>query len=259
MKVFRVSGVSSGGDVTVLPLTDGTSLLAVIINNTAKDETVRLCPAQGLPVGSDWKVIDILQESTVPVERDNVVSIVLGGNATRLLWFAPAVAEQEIGETLARVNAALEQWKSLQADLSPFNGVLRRMESDKTESEPRQLKRFCIAHRILASLGVRISVSRDEAGTIMLHADVFDAEGKPVTGANVYARVIPDAYLWRSMTEDSGVYSLNVPEASLKQFFNPLKGIYTRAMEARRIVVTARCNARTGGAGALLLSQTPKE
>ncbi len=257
MNVFHVSGVSSDGDVTVLPLTDGTSLLAIIINNTAKAETIRLCPTQGLPVGNTWKAIDILQESELPSDRDKKVSVVLGGNATRLLWFAPVVTEEEIREALDRLGAALEQWKSLQVDLSPFNNVLRRMESDKTETEPRQVKRFCIAHRILASLGVRVSVSRDEAGTITLQADVFDAEGKPVKDAKVYARVIPDAYRWRNMTENSGVYSLGIPEASLKPFFNPLTGLYTHTMEARRIVVTAHDNKRSGGAGALLLSPAP--
>lgn len=245
---IKVRGVSSNGDVTVLPLTDGVSMVAVMINNADQAEKVQLSPAAVSLTTSEWSAYDLLTGARLPMPTSGTAELTLPSHATALVWFVPEVSPEKITETAERAQKAFRVWEECGAQ-TDFLKIHKDMLQQPPAEGLLRLKAYCLAQRVLSSLVLAPSLVPTAEGGIVATARVFDADGKSVVDACVRLRAVPDTFVWRDMQRDGDAYQLEIPPDGFGVFYDPIQSKYTYRAEARRFVFSATRGTSSGGAG----------
>lgn len=232
--ILRPFEVQEGTGVNLYPLTDRAGLGCICINQTNKVQTIDLVPNEKLL--SDSFAIDIL----TGLEIDNPLSIEAHG--TLLVYFATRPTD-DYEERICQAEDAYERWKCLETDI----GALRHNFSNMRSGE-HIAKRTALAEALLHSLALKCSASYSkEDQTMIVTANVFDADGNTVRDAALSMRIVPGTGTRYWLEDHGNAYTCKLDAAMLPKVYNPEKIDYLPLRGAVRMVFQAETKDAVGG------------
>ena len=238
----RVEGEGSA-DVNVYPLTDRTSVVAVVVNNAGSGRTVRLAPAPALlSTHGRWRCRELITDQEVAYADGAEVTLTSFGVA--VIWFHPAVGPDNGRSTVQRASDAVSRWADAGYDVRPISGALTRAEDPRTPPA----KQYCAAQSILTTIAVRARCTADGDRAVVT-ADLADSNGRPVAPASVSVRFtpgLPDRIPLHATS--TGGYERTFDRSELPRFYDADRRRYRTYEGPIRIVVSvATADGRVGG------------
>lgn len=232
-------------DVTLLPLTDGRTLCAVLINKN--DEPAALDVKLPALEDDSWSAVCLDPEREAEATKGGF-TVLLPAQGSTLVWAFPArFAEASFADgAIARASSAVERWKALGADLEATEW--RLAEARKLHAAGVFAKAASLACSVTDGLGLSVRHAIADDGGITLRVEVYGANGQAVPAANVCARLVPDTYRWRPLVRDGGDWSLHISPDGLPRTYDLEGQTYKPVHGSLRVLVRARYAGRTGGA-----------
>jgi len=248
LRPVHVDQAGGDGPIHAFTLTDGISLLTVLVNMSDSTEQVKLVPT----LTQDAETEEWVGENAVDGKRleggGYSVETDLAPYGTRLVWFHPAATRQRAEQTVARAAAAVDRWRELGADVSPFEKLCATARAQAGDARLAS-KAYCLARRVLGSLAIALEPSTgEERQRFVMKARVYNSNGDPVRGAQVYARIAPGNLRQHRFTEESDGYMLSLTQPDFPPFYDPFAKAYFRGMGPVRFVLTAQSGTASGGA-----------
>lgn len=246
----RVEGVE------VLPLTDGTNVIAVIVNRTHQKREVNVSLSAHLRsrIGS-ISARDAISGEAVPVANSSA-KVSLAASGTALIAFERVVSSADATHEVAAAREAVERWRALGADVKMLSGLVDFAES---HVEPkRYAKAHALARTVTSALALK-TTSRLDSDALRVQAKVWTADGEPATGANVRMRIVPGPFEWRKLRQTSpGVYSLSVPRGSLPTVYDAQIERYDLPNGAIELIFDASLDGHNGAIRGILQARKPE-
>jgi hypothetical protein len=248
----RIETRAEGDALTVLPLTDGVSLMVVLVNNGTGVVRAALRPSSG----EEWSAFDALSRSPIPPGEEGLADIELGGHATRLVWFAPKANEEVVAENIADALASLERWDAAGADTG-FLAAHRAFLSTAPTEGALGLKAHALSLRVLGALCGVIGHETDPSGLMSVTIRLTDSTGTPAEGCAVEIRAVPGGHRWvRAEEPEPGLYRAICSPGEGDMYYDVLRGAYRPFTEVRRVTARMRDAGRSGGAD-IMVRTTP--
>lgn len=241
--------VEADGPVRFLPLTDGFSVLCVLINLGPENTTATLRPRhKAFSKASVFGVRDVLTGTPLEPKRNGSVRVGLTGLGTALVWFHPRAEKDETSEAMTKADKALAGWRKLGACTEAVAPLLREAHACADDTGHID-KAHCLARRVLASLGFAAEARRAKGGGLLVSTRVFDATGAPAAGLSVSLRLTPgDGTHFALEEEQPGLYTLHLPEESMPRFYDHAAQRYSLTPGPIRLVLSAHGVEASGGA-----------
>ncbi len=229
----------------ILTLTDGVTLLSVLINRTGENAQVKLKPA--LDAGNDLQAMDALTNEELAKEGNGYYACSLKPWGTALVWMTPQAPEEETCDCIASAQEAIARWKELGCDVQPFNPFAEALANNAPLP-----KAYALARRVLASKGLKISCEREETGCFAISAEAFDTNGAPAKDLPLFARQVPGTLEWRPMSNNQkGQYRIKFAQTDMGAYYNADSQKYGPPETAIRFIVSERNPYTAGGAMAV--------
>jgi hypothetical protein len=219
--------------INIFPLTDRTSLLAVIINNTARPSSFTIHADPRISVGSN--LIDILSGEII---SDNIT---IDANSTKMIWFYPDVKEDAMLEIVYKAENSYNAWKEAGYDVQSLRVCYTAMRSGCLIA-----KRFVMASTLLNTIVIKAESKRMKDGLEVI-CRIINADQYPVKGLSVSLRISPgtfDRFIFEERGED---YSLFIPNDKLPVIYDMEDGDYKTVIGQVRLIVSAGNKYHQGG------------
>lgn len=233
--------------IEALPLTDGTNVMAVLINRSAEKQHV--CVALSPALDSRLRTAKIRDAATGKelACSDGRVQVVIEAHRTALLSFE---ADGDAAGEIETAKKAIELWNAAGADTKLARELLGRAAEHLAAG--RDSKALALARTVNNMVALRTELDFD-GKRLLLEAKAWTPEGKPAAGGRVRARFVPGAFEWKDLPEVSpGVFRLTVPEGSLPRVYDPAAERYDLPKGALQLIFTASLGGLCGGGRAVL-------
>ena len=233
--------------VEAYPLTDGDSLLVVLVNHEDRPVTVRVRADARICRATPYAAAtDAVTRAPFAMDGDSA-EVSLSERGSALVWFHDAVSFAQAAAALDDARATIARWREA--------GIAAVVEAPLVDAATAALgeglpaKTYALARAISGALGVAVDVARRDDGGMDIEARVLDGQGVPVRDAHVTARVLPDRFEQRALTHvGDGRYAVSIPIEALGRFYDPARACYDALTVARRVLITARDGeGRSGG------------
>jgi len=234
--------------VEAYPLTDGDSLLVVLVNHEDRPVTVRVRADARISRAMPYTAAtDAVTREPFSMEGDSAAKVMLAERGSALVWFHDAVSFVQAAAALDDARAAIARWR--EADVPAVVEAVLLDAATRALGEGLPAKTHALARSISSALGVAVDVVERDDGGLDIEVRVRDAQGAPVRDAHVTARVLPDRFEQRALTHaGDGRYALSIPVEALGRFYDPARACYDALTVARRVLITARDgDGRSGG------------
>jgi len=244
--VLRPFEVDAGGKhVETFPLTDGVTMLIVLVNHDPRSATVRLGPPQAGRAPVRWKFREALTGRALDTTRGAALTI--EGHGTAVVWAYPDSPTGQTSEEVDRAMEAVRTWRALGADIETQRVLLEQAQALLGEGQLK--KASALARRITSALGISAKLEEGDDSALKIIAQVFDVEGEPVDGATVQARVVPAFYQWLPLkAAGKGRYTLDVTHEGRPLRYDVYNTRYVPLEGPVRLIVRARTSSNRGGA-----------
>ena len=221
LKPVEVETKEKTAPVNIYTLTDGTSLLTVVINRTDKLLKFHLEPMRELfTSGQDWCYYDIIAEKTILATKYYSEEMTLAPYGTSLVWIYPSVDEKLIDMEVKKALETMSRYKDRELDISFLHNIEKSLREDM-QNDSLFPKTYCLARFILSSLCLKRNVTEYSDGSIDIWAEVYDCNGKPVSNAQVYVRLVPGVFKWLPLQENQrGKYKITLSQEDLPVFYD---------------------------------------
>ncbi len=258
MRPIRLIGpIGRDSAVECLPLTDGTNLIAVLINRSSEATDIRLklsprirahqdCVQAELSIPESkvlgrWEMIDLVTEKSCKNAQAH-----LSPWGTALILFRPIVGAEFAASELRGAEWMVGTWKRRGADVSIYEHTLAHVQEHIHEYDGYSSTRM-INHGI----GMKITVHHIGSAIRMEVKAWIPYDGGPASGANVRVRLVPGTFAWHRLVETApGVFSLQIADKDLPRFYNSSTGNYELADGMTELIFDASLGTLRGGARA---------
>lgn len=245
---FEVQANDPGQEIRILPLTDGVSLMCVLINMSDDAATVRIKPAAGILRGKQqWGFLDVNQGARLTPSEDETVELAIGASGSAMVWMYPLADETAVQQVVREAEAALRRWKELGANVAPVEQLVRKALEYQAQ-EQLAPKAYCLGQRVLHSVCLKTEAQSRPDGRYYLQTSVYDAAGTPAGGMTAALKITPgDATRYTLSETTVGTYSVTVSVADLPSFYDLELEEYVTVSGFVRLVVSARGDGVAGG------------
>ncbi len=249
---IRILEGAAAHQVTVLPLTDGFSLMTVLINNRDTSVNLSLQPAESADIA--WQVYNGATHEEIVTDSTGYAAVELEPNGTQLIWFTPETDNEQRMQAIDAAQTAFEAWRVAGADTAFLTKHREFLEQEDLDAKPVMLKKaYALAHGMSTILALRLDSEISFEGDLIVRAKVIDAQGTTHSDVDVLCKITPDSPKLYRMQSDGTHYTLHLPSAELTSYYDPFEGKYAPITEARRISVMVQDDVYSGGASMLLL------
>ena len=250
---LNVQATTTNTNVNVYTLTDGSSLLAVIINRSSNKSVFYLKPEENLvEKNSSLKYYDVLAKQEIASQRGGTGKFTIEPYQVKLIWLYPDVSQKTINAEINKAEQAMLLWQEKKADTSFLAKIQQALSAPQSQKHVVDYKKYCLARLVTSSLCLKSEIEKAENGKLIAKAELYDSTGKLCSGANLTARIIPGVFRKMKFDEvEKGKYTqiLNVNE--LSSFYNPENEEY-QTMSPVRVIFDAYKGYNSGGSWQLV-------
>jgi len=254
---------SSGKPIRCLTLTDGETLIAVLINRETVPVkvSIRKNVADSRRAEGEWIYHRVAPGASAENPRTNGAwNSTLAPRGAALVWIHRRAAGPSTSggtESLARARTALATFERLGCDCAHLDAWLKMAE----DADGQGIADKCDAHvaRIRESLGVQVEWRESDYGDLVFSAKVYGFQGDLVAKANVTATLAPgDGRAIAFRETSAGSYTATIPCEVRPLIYDVETGRYRGLDGATRVVVHARADNREGHAISTIDLGTPE-
>lgn len=241
--------------VDAYPLTDGVSLLCVLVNVTERFAALKVRPSPPTDgdEGDGFVFFDVVRRQRMGEGPE--IQVRIGRHGTCLLWMVPKRVLEDPG-SLERARSALSGWKALGCDLAVLSPLSEALDSTDLAGLDAlaEAKRTVSARSLLDSLVLRAEVEARLDGGIGIRAVAYRSDLRPAADAHVTLRCIPDTFRRRSLhPAGDGNFRIEIPKEDLPSFYDPVRKNYGPWEGPLRFILSASTpDGASGGAMALI-------
>lgn len=257
-----VSVETSSSAVHAHFISDRRTLACVLLNHgeTSAEVTLRPPVTDGSGQQSAWSFRVILPSQLRDTDSTSSVQhLRMEPKSTAMVWITPQSHQLDLAGMRSRAERAIAAWARLDADCAVQNVLFELMRGDGGRAAgeakaaalydvicPRETSASCVA-----AVALRVT-AQCHSGGIKIAVNAYDAAGAPVSGARVFAVLVPgDGTMYPLFSESSdklGCYGLNLPTSALPRLYDAEKGIYGPLVPPMRVVVSAFVGEAQAGA-----------
>jgi len=227
-------------NMNVYTLTDRSSLLYVLINNTDKELEFDFATSEKLKTlsGYDGFIYYDVADKLI-IGRSDSILISLPANATKMIWVYPD-ADAAVMEAKIKNAANLYQLLKMEKyDIDSYKNMYHFINSTE-KFEMRLQKSFTLANSILNSIFMQFSMIQGN-DSVKLKILARDSDMKKIDNAEIKMRIIPSEYRHFHFTEEQeGEYQLVIKKKSYPKIYNYYNQKYENIEGEVRIIVTAK-------------------
>jgi len=237
-----------GLDLQLHCLTDGTSLFAVVINQSTTAGQARIAfRDMAIADKCRWQFRCLTRERKGDEDSCESGRFTIGSSDSQLVWIHPTTSEVEVLHAMDRARRSVEAWKALGCDLSPAANLL--VTARNNISAGQLPKAFSLANTIESWLGLKAKAEQQADGSLAGEVQLHDSRGEPVTGARVRARIVPGDFRLFALAENElGVYRASIPSSETIDSYDLDEQRYRPLTGPVRLVLNATANGLEGGA-----------
>jgi hypothetical protein len=236
------------GNVEPYTLTDGETLLVLLVNRANTTQMVRVRLTAGLGAAQDWEVQTMAAgQFSAPQRLAERTAWEIGAQDVVALWLARPAAVSQAQQAVQQAETALTIWRSRGVDVASAEALLKGAVSSDVSAYPA--KQAALTRAVLNMAGVAVNAARQADGGLQVQARVYDAQGAPLEADSVMMQFTPGTSGGYNLPKTSaGIYQLKLMRSQLPQWYAPQRAQYEPLHGAARVEVRVRCGARQGAA-----------
>jgi len=248
LKPISIKSDNSNHDINIFTLTDGVSLLAVIINRSPVETSFDLQLQLKESINTDrLSCYDVTDDRKIVSNDGRTDRIAMEPYGVKMVWLYPAVSEDSVERETEKAAKTISSWKTKEADISWLEKIERALFQHQAKNNIENSKKYCLAKVITSSLCLKPEIIKKVDSTLAFKAKVYDSDGQECIGADVKVRIVPGIFERVKLTEKlEGEYANDIDIKKLSYFYNPVSQKYEVASPFR-VLFNARKDDTFGG------------
>ena len=233
----------SGGmleNINVYSLTDRTSLLYVLINNSEKDKKFNFALSEKLRSQSEYDnfvYYDVVEKMIIG--KNIPTQINLPANATKMIWVYPDANTMEMEAQIENAIKRFQLLKKEEYDVNSYENMYNFISSGE-KNDMKMQKSFTLANSILNSIFIKFSATRLE-DSVKIDISACNSNRTKINDAVIKMRIIPGEYKYFSFIGgQNGEYQLVIDKNRYPKIYNYSTHEYESIDGKVRVIITAK-------------------